>query len=186
SRRPARTPSESKSGEVTGGRIFALEGNGAAGFGRSVHNLLAQVEWGGTQETARLAAVWRNEGSAGTEALACVRAPALAEIWSKPAAGRVEVWRERAFEIVLDGVWFTGVFDRVVVERDESSRAVRAWVLDYKTGRDGVAQVVERHAGQLNLYRRVAAVLTGLPVQMVRCSLVLTDGCLAVDVPQTH
>lgn len=179
-RRLARTPSAAQTGEVAGKWLFALEGNAPAGFGRAVHALLAQVEWGGAEETARLAAAWQHEGTAGREALTCVRAPQLAELWSRTAAVRLEVWRERAFEIVLDGVWFTGVFDRVVVERDALGLATKAWVIDYKTGRDAV---VERHAGQINLYRRVVAVLTGLPVKGVRCTLVLTDSCLAVEVP---
>ncbi len=184
-RRLARTPSEARTAEVAGQGLFALEGNGAAGFGRTVHGLLAQVEWGGANETARLGAAWQNEGAAGREALACVRSPQLTELWSKPATRQMEVWRERAFEIVLDGIWFTGVFDRVVVERDAQGQATKAWVIDYKTGRGVVADAVERHAGQINLYRRVVAVLTGLPVKRVRCTLVLTDNCQAVEVPLT-
>ena len=188
-RRPARTPSEAKTGEVAGERLFALEGGGGAAlFGRAVHGLLAQVEWAGAQETARLVAAWRNEGEAGTEALTCVRAPELAELWLRPVAGRVEVWRERAFEVVLDGVWLTGVFDRVVVERDMAGQPIRARVTDFKTdrsrpGEDKAAAALEKHARQIILYRRVVALLTGLPVKMIRCTLLLTDGCVAVEVP---
>ena len=185
-RRLARTPSEAKTGEVAGERLFALEGSRAAGFGREVHGLLAQVEWDGAQETVRLAAAWRNEGAVAAEALNCLRAPALTEIWTKPVAARVELWRERAFEIVLDGVWFTGIFDRVVVERNEFGQAIRAWVMDYKTGRNAGERGGDGHAGQINLYRRVVAVLTGLPVNLVRCTLVLTDSCLAREVLPTN
>jgi len=185
-RRPARTPSEARKAESAGPELFTMEGGGAAEFGRAVHALLAQVEWGGGQVTTRLATTWEKAGAAGREALACLRAPQLAEFWSKPSSGRVELWRERAFEVVLDGVWYTGIFDRVVVHRDGSGKATNAWVMDYKTDRYAVASAVERHAGQINLYRRVVAVLTGLPVNQVRCTLVLTGSCQTVEVPLSY
>ena len=98
----------------------------------------------------------------------------------------MEVWRERAFEIVLDGIWVTGVFDRVLVVKDPSGRAISAAVYDFKTDRNivqNLARATERHAGQITLYRRVVAVLTGLPEKMIKCILVFTEGGLAVEVP---
>jgi ATP-dependent exoDNAse (exonuclease V) beta subunit len=177
-RRPARTPSEAKTVELPGERLFALEdGGGAVRFGRAVHALLAQVEWGGGPEAARLSAAWRNEGEAGADALACLASPDLAEVWAKPPAARVEAWRERAFEIVLEGAWVTGVFDRVMVTYDGSGRAVRAAVYDFKTDRGtgpDLSRVAARHEGQIAIYRRVVAVLTGLPVASVSAEVVFT------------
>jgi ATP-dependent exoDNAse (exonuclease V) beta subunit len=73
----------------------------------------------------------------------------------------------------------TGVFDRVVVEFDGSGRAIRAVVYDFKTDREtgdsGRARAVARHEGQIALYRRVVAVMTGLPVAAVRAELVFTE-----------
>jgi len=184
-RRLARTPSEIKAGEVLGDRLFSLEGGGAVVFGRIVHDKLAQVEWVGPQETARFAMAWRNDGAAAEEALACLRAPALAEIWTKPAAfAQLEVWRERAFEVVLDGTWVTGVFDRVVVARDDAGHAAMAALYDFKTDRGATRDLVraaERHAGQLALYRRVVATLTGLPVEAVRAEIVFTENARKVE-----
>jgi ATP-dependent exoDNAse (exonuclease V) beta subunit len=179
-RRPSRTPSEVKVKEVAGERLFALEGaGGAVRFGRAVHGLLAQVEWGGVTAADAWGVAWRAEGAAGMEALACLRAPELAEVWMKPVAAHVEVWRERAFEIVLDEVWVTGVFDRVLVEFDGAGSARRAAVYDFKTDRQaadvGRAKAMARHEGQIGLYRRVVAVLTGLPAADVRAVLVFTE-----------
>ena len=99
-------------------------------------------------------------------------------MWKRPNSPRSEVWRERAFEVVLDGVWVTGVFDRVVVSQDASGRAVRADVFDFKTDgvadEAGMAEVVARHTAQLEVYRQVAAVLVGLDVAVVECELVVT------------
>jgi len=137
------------------------------------------VERGGAENARRLAAAWRARevsARAAAEALACLDAPALATVWTKPAQG--DVWRERAFEAVIDGAWVTGVFDRVVVERDAAGRPARATVYDFKT--DLVAdatqaeQAARRHAEQMGLYRRVAARLTGLPEERIGAEIVFT------------
>jgi ATP-dependent exoDNAse (exonuclease V) beta subunit len=167
-------------------RVFTLEGAGAADFGTTVHTLLAEVEWVSQGDVEKFAEAWASRGMAGVEALACLRAPELAGIWMRRDGA--EVWRERAFEIVLGGMWVTGVFDRVVIERDKAGHAVRATVFDFKTDRMAgdadVAMTVARHAGQLNLYRRVAAVLTDVTVVAVACELVLTESRRLVNVPR--
>jgi ATP-dependent helicase/nuclease subunit A len=180
-RRPARTPSTAKAREIAGEKLFALEGGGATEFGREVHALLAQVEWADAAEVARLGARW-NRGPAEAEALGCLSSPGLAGLWSRPE-GAAEVWRERAFEIVLDGAWISGVFDRVVVRRDAGGRVTAASVYDYKTdrgaGRDP-ARWASQHRDQLALYRRVVAVLTGLPTHAVEAEVVLTEPAVKV------
>ncbi len=187
--RPARTPSESATREIAGEKLFALETGGAVNFGRAVHALFETVEWWeATQLAAWTAARMKNGADeiALSEAINCLQCTGLAEVFTRPS-GRVEVWREKAFEVVLSGVWLTGVFDRVVVERDATDRPIKAWVIDFKTDRvrgenDQVASAIEKHAGQLNLYRRVVAVLTGLSVQVIRATLVLTAESESVDV----
>lgn len=171
SRRPARRPSAERIGSVSADRLFALD-ESAAEFGEAVHALLAEIEWwNGEGERPR--------GQPQEEVLACLNAPELAGIWRKPAKGAAEVWRERAFEVVLDGSWVTGKFDRVTVTRNAAGRATSATVFDFKTDRleDGadLAEAAARHAGQLNLYRRAAAVLTGLPPEAVACEVVFTQ-----------
>ncbi|HVS51889.1 MAG TPA: UvrD-helicase domain-containing protein [Opitutaceae bacterium] len=177
-RRAARRPSSGKAGVIDAAQAFALEGGSAADFGTEVHALFAAVEWGGAETVGRFAREWSARGDAAAQALACLRAAELAEVWAG-GAGR-EVWRERGFEIVLDGAWVTGVFDRVVIERDAAGRARRAAVFDFKTDRvateEEIAAAVERHAAQLNSYRRVAAVLAGVAVAAVTCELIFTRG----------
>ncbi len=186
-RRPAHTPSESRSNEVSGSRLFALEAGRAVNFGKSVHELLAQVEWADADETKRLATVWREGGAAAREALACLGAKQLAAMWAKPD-GLAETWRERAFEIVLDETWVTGVFDRVVIRRDAGGRAQRAVVYDFKTDR-GSKTDLERatlsHRGQVMLYRRAVAVLTELPLAAVEAQLVFTQPAVSVVITGT-
>ncbi len=175
----ARLPSAAGAVELSGDQLFSLERRDAADFGTGVHRLLAEVEWAGAGSAPALAAAWSRRGLAPdtiAEAIACVRAAALDGVWARrPSA---EVWRERPFEIVIDGTWITGVFDRVIVERDAAGRPVRATVFDFKTDRArtdaDLTRLARRHAAQLASYRRVAAVLTGIPPEQVRGGVVFT------------
>ena len=183
-RRTARRPSAGRTGRVSAVQTLALDGAAAAEFGNQVHALLAEVE---SRATADLTA-WARRGlpdAVVSEAQACVSAAQLAEVWNRETG--VEVWRERAFEIVLDGAWIAGAFDRVLVGRDRDGRATWARIFDFKTERvpnpSRVGDAVRRHSGQLNLYRRVAAVLTGLPPSEIACELIFTHEGLRVNVP---
>jgi ATP-dependent helicase/nuclease subunit A len=189
-RLPSRRPSDADAGARLV-PLFGRDGAGAADFGTRVHVLFETVEWWGRAQEATWLSARRAEGAddaALTEALGCLSDPALSAIFARPD-GSAEVWRERAFEIVLDGVWLTGVFDRVVVERDAAGRNTRVRVIDFKTDRPGssgdeiAAAAVGRHAGQLNLYRRVAAILAGVAVDRVTCTLLMTARRAPIDVP---
>ena len=113
-------------------------------------------------------------GEAGAEAVAWVAAPELANGWAKPAPPHAEGWREPAFEIVLDSVGRTGVFERVVVERDGSERSGRATVFDFKTERvergGDLGAAVAQPTGQWELYRSVVAWLGGMGPAPVACA----------------
>jgi ATP-dependent exoDNAse (exonuclease V) beta subunit len=107
----------------------------------------------------------------------------MAQVFACRSGG--EVWRERAFEVVLDGAWITGVFDRVVIERDPAGRAFAATIYDFKTDRmdeGGVKKIVARYAGQLAIYQQALARLEGLSASQVKCALVLTGLGLVVAV----
>ena len=180
-RRASRRPSAEHAGVLAGAVLFSLgeAGTAAAEFGTAVHELLADVEWASADDAERLAVAWAERGAdpaARDEAMACLRAPGLARVWK--AIPQAEVWRERAFEVVLDGVWVTGVFDRVIVECDAGGQATRATVIDFKTDwitSDADIEVARaRHEGQLALYRRVAARLTGIDEGRVAAELLLT------------
>jgi ATP-dependent helicase/nuclease subunit A len=174
----ARRPSGEHHAELFGPRLFSLDQSRATGFGTTVHRLLSEVEWSGP-DAAQIVETWRTrepDDVAVEQAIACLKAPALAGIWRKPNFG--EVWRERAFEVVIDQDWITGIFDRVVVERDHKGRAFRVSVIDFKT--DQVSSAGEcaaasgRYAQQLEHYRRVAGVLTGVPLEQITCVLAFT------------
>ena len=167
--------------------LFAPEAAAGSEFGSAVHHLFSEVEWNGSD----LLAEWMTRAipdSVLHEVSECLRAPELNDVWAKPqASAQVELWRERAFEVVLDNSWVTGVFDRVVVRRDATGRALGATVYDFKTDRfaeDQIVAAVARHTGQLNLYRRVTAVLTGLNVGSIAGELIFTQYRRSVPIPE--
>jgi ATP-dependent exoDNAse (exonuclease V) beta subunit len=183
--REVRRPSGEMPRSAPVAQLFSLETGAAAAFGAAVHSLLAEVEWRSGNDVTQ---GWRTSGASAAaiaEADACLQAPALSGVWNQP--GRAEVWRERAFEIVLDDAWVTGVFDRVIVERNGRNGVEWVTVLDFKTDRvddeRALTEAVRRHSPQLNVYRRVAAALTGVAIDAVTCELVFTRVQRKVRVP---
>lgn len=173
----ARRPSREHHAELSGMRLFSLDQPRATEFGTAVHRLLAEIEWM-EPDAGRLIADWQTrqlERGVVEQAAACVAAPAMADVWRKPPFG--EVWRERAFEVVIDKDWITGIFDRVMVERDSAGQVVRAVVVDFKTDSVGPGEyevAAARYAQQLDLYRRVVAVLTGAGIERISCWVIFT------------
>ncbi len=180
---PARRPSGEGAAAPGLAQYFSLERGSAADFGTAVHRLLAEVEWGPATDIEARWAHRAEPGEVVREASAVLRAPGLAEIWTRPTVTS-EVWRERAFEMLLDGVWITGVMDRVVVERDPGGRARRATVYDFKTDRvdeTALDRAAARHEEQMAFYRKAAGRLTGLEPASVDAVLVFTRVARAVN-----
>ena len=189
-RLPARRPSDTRAGRVPCAALFLLAGESTADFGAAVHALLASVEWWSAGGAGAWASAQRQAGADEavlTEVFECLNEPALARLFARPP-GLAEVWRERSFEGVLDGVWVSGVFDRVVVERDAAGGApTRVLVVDFKSDRiddwEQIRRATERHSGQLEFYRRVAALLTGVSPGGIECQLLFTGPRRAITLP---
>jgi len=186
----ARRPSDARVGRFPGTALFPIAAGRAADFGAAVHGLLASVEWWSPGDAVAWAGARRQAGADEavlSEVLGCLGDPALARVFARPA-GIAEVWRERAFEGVIDGMWITGVFDRVVIARDAAGGAqTRVTVVDFKSDRvedpEQMREAAERHAGQLDLYRKVAAVLAGVESARIECQIVFTGCRRMVTVP---
>lgn len=149
------------------GALFGREAGRAAELGSAAHQLLATVEWADAGQRREIAAAWRGRDGADLAA-DCLCASELASVWERPA-GNAEVWRERSFELVEGDEWISGMFDRVVVQRDAAGRAVAATVYDFKSD---AAPDPKRHAEQMGWYRVAVQRLTGLPDAAVEGKLV--------------
>lgn len=185
----ARRPSGEHHSRVGGARLFSLERTEATDFGTLVHRLLAEVEWGGTECIQHFRSKWQKPEvpiAAADQAVACLESKELASIWRRPPFG--EVWRERAFEVVIKEQWITGVFDRVIVERDREGAVRRVDIIDFKTDQVALGAVhtyATNYKSQLELYRRVAAILIGVPAERIGCHLVFTRLQSAIEVNPT-
>jgi ATP-dependent helicase/nuclease subunit A len=186
-RLPARTASSRRATWLKGAQMFSTGLERRAEFGSAVHELLARIEWLDAGQPDRLVAEWQADETdpyAVTEARACLLAPALTHVWR--ARARAQVWREKAFEVVIEGEWISGAFDRVIVESDERGRICAATVFDFKTDRvgpgDSLPALAEVHGNQLAIYRRAVAMLTGLAEAQVKTELIFTRVQKAVSV----
>lgn len=186
-----RTPSGEESFKVKGSVLFSPGREPGRRFGTRVHELFAEVEWLAPLEdiTQRwisrklISEVDLSESAQSPEALACqmvlrvLASEAGAEVF-KPGSANSLLWRERPFDLVMDGEWVSGVFDRVQIERTTDGSYHSAWVIDFKTDDVSTEEALqEKMAGygpQIAMYRQAIMKLTGLPREKIACSLLFT------------
>ncbi len=95
---------------------------------------------------------------------------AFQDVLRQPSADAV-LWVERAFDVIVQGTWISGVMDRVVIEPG----AGRATIIDFKSG-----GAERQHVGQLRQYRTALAFLTRIPSAQIQCLVVDLDGGVVV------
>ncbi|MEX1114424.1 MAG: 3'-5' exonuclease, partial [Akkermansiaceae bacterium] len=155
-KRPA-SPSIHEGEDTPAGLI--LGGGAARHLGTEVHELLAQVEWlgdvpdfsGATPEASKLV----------REFLASDRAAPL----RKPDE-KTLLWRERAFDVQIDGRPLSGIFDRVHIKSDSDGQPTAAQIYDFKTDHTDV-DLSKKYHDQLESYRQAASKLLGLQLDQV-------------------
>jgi len=152
------SPSSHEGEDVPAGLI--LGGGAARHLGTEVHELLAQVEWlgeepdytGATFEGAKLV----------REFLKSDRAKVL----QKPGENFI-VWRERAFDVEIEGRAVSGILDRVHVEFGKDGKPISARIYDFKTDK-GNLDLHGRYEPQLNAYIQATAILLGISPDQVK------------------
>lgn len=132
--------------------------SGALSLGTEAHEVLAAIAWN-DEPFPDLANV-----SAQTRDLLrkFLKSPTATGIFARTPEVS-DLWREQPFDVLLDGRWISGVFDRVVF------RGNAAEILDFKAGGHRLAAT---YGEQMDLYRRSLAVLTGLPAAAIKATLV--------------
>ena len=151
-------PSETFFTGLNGDALFADDFGAAAKRGTEAHAAFEKIEWLALEE-------------AGTE---------LKRELVRPAAD-ASVWRERSYELFVDGRWESGQFDRVVFWNDAGER--RAKICDYKTNsmragetRDAfVARMCGTYCAQMLAYRAALVALTGIRPQSIELKLLLVS-----------
>ncbi|MFK5923784.1 MAG: UvrD-helicase domain-containing protein [Verrucomicrobiota bacterium] len=174
-----RTPSEHKQSSYGAETLFSVGGAVARDFGNEVHAVFEQIDWIGLDQNVETVL---QQIDAGEEVLTHVNQAlqheSIAGLFDKGDA-QVELWREKAFELLLEGEWISGIFDRVVLRRDAASGTLlSADIIDYKTSRveegEEIAAEAEVYRTQMTAYREALGKLTGLQEGAIRCLLVFT------------
>lgn len=191
------TPSGEESFKVTGRVLFGAGREPGRRLGTLVHELFAEVET--LAPLADLEARWQDRGLVSRDDLAGRGDPVAHEalrqvrgVLAAPACAAVfqpsgPVWRERSFDLVVEGDWISGTLDRVLLERDAAGALDGAWIVDFKT--DDIAdeaaleEKCQGYAPQIALYRSAITRLTGLPPTSVRASLLFTRRQQLVALP---
>ncbi len=190
SRLLARTPSGDGDAVLPGATWFSRRAGGKAKRGTDAHALLATLEWwhDDAELSAWAAARAKEDWSAPLVQwlVEAVAQPGVRGVFARPAAGgKVDLWTERAFEVVLDSVWLSGSFDRVVIRHDADGRVESATVYDFKTDMvDAVAaeERAARYRDQVKSYVAVVARLAGMEAAAVRGELVFLSAGVVVPV----
>ena len=170
-----RLPSMSLRSGMSAGDLFAEAGSRRAAMRR------------GVEEHARYEAVeWIDPAAPRDEFEARILANGWGDAFVK-GADAAALWRERSYELLADGKWESGQFDRVVFRGEGAARS--ATVYDFKTNAkrrgEGDAEFAERmraaYAGQMAAYRAAVASLAGIPPGRVKAVLLLASTGGRVD-----
>jgi ATP-dependent exoDNAse (exonuclease V) beta subunit len=165
---------------------FRFGSGSGAEFGSAMHTLFEQLEWAESEPLDRVVARWRTARPYPESLARAVEeqfrtAMARSEFAAplrRPLAASVTLWRERAFDILMDGRWVTGTFDRVVVCGDAWGTPTQVTVLDFKSdrvdGEAGVARAVAQYSAQVGLYRQALAQAFAVDSARVMAQLLFT------------
>ena len=165
-RRPLPTPlspSQASAAAISAATFFTRAH--ARSVGSDVHKLLAKISW-------------LDEGLPNLADLSPASAALISGFLQTNTAARLftrptrpcSLWREKAFDVVADGQWISGIFDRVVIYRNEAGQARAAVVYDFKTDERALA---EDYSTQMSLYRKSLGSLIGLPDDGITSMLIL-------------
>lgn len=165
--------------------LFHPEMRDVLDFGISIHALFEAVEWADTAEPDAIVADWL-ELSTVPEAVRrdateqfrrCLAVPEVQKELSRPD-GKVDLWREKSFEVVLpDHRWVSGTFDRVTI-RNGCRGGPRATILDFKSNRisrsEEFARAAEEYRPQLLLYREALSRILRISEERIDTKLLFT------------
>ena len=180
-----RTPSGSEDRQLSAKQLFQSSGSRARELGTLVHALFEEIEWADDETIEKRLGQWNVRRSASGDSLfeeafqqvkSSLGDPDIRATLSR-GGEKAELWREKSFEILLDGAWLSGTFDRVVIEPGKDGLPEKATIIDFKTDQvteSTLDEATEKHRSQLETYREVLAKMTGLPHKSISTILLFT------------
>jgi ATP-dependent exoDNAse (exonuclease V) beta subunit len=154
-------PSESFYDGLSGDILFADNLDKAAKRGVELHSQYEHIEWANNDELKSLpegfhAAFTKNNPSD-------------------------HVWREKDYELFVDGKWETGRFDRVVFREENGEPS--AIIYDFKTNTlkpnetitDFKQRLHKMYSRQMQSYRKSLSLLTNIPIEKIKTTLLSVE-----------
>lgn len=191
-------PSKQELFELSASGMFDPETRDVLDFGTAIHELFEEIEWlDNDVSAAEIIDTWRPSRrfdkqvvkDVATQFKQCLKSPEVRAALSKPQ-GNVELWREKSFELILDGSWVSGVFDRVVINRGFSGEPLSAEILDYKSNRNLVSEddafrKAKHYFPQMDIYRRALSFILGIEKNRVAVKILFTVPAKIVAIPDS-
>jgi ATP-dependent exoDNAse (exonuclease V) beta subunit len=184
---PSSAAEEGSHGKSKTSLLFSRTSSAAATYGTKLHAIFEAIDWidglapGELEEAvaARIDPAAPVEVQVQDEVLAALREPAIASLFRRANFGpNPTLWREKRFEIILNGAWVSGTFDRVVLTSE------RAWIFDFKTNRvatpEQIAEARNSYQPQLAVYREALSRLSGIPTGAIETRLIFTKPAVVV------
>ena len=143
----------------------AFLANNATALGSEIHALFESIDWLPWTATSTIS----HEARELMER--CLHNPVIQELFRKPD-DPFTLWREQRFDLLMDGLWISGCFDRVVIFRDAQGQPVSADLIDFKTDQGGREKLIANYRDQLASYRRALSQILNLSEDKVRIILI--------------
>ncbi len=180
-------PSRIESFERKASDLFDPETRDVLDFGSAIHELFEKIEW--LTEDSDIEAIiskWLPSRPFDKKVLddaikqfrKCMKSPEVRLALARPP-GNAQIWREKRFEIILDGKWVSGVFDRVAIFRDAAGAITGAAIIDYKSNRhlDTDADIRNKaghYLPQMETYHRALSSILDIPADKISADLLFT------------
>jgi ATP-dependent helicase/nuclease subunit A len=150
-------PSESYITGLSADCLFMEDYGAAAEYGKEIHAKYEKIDW-----------IKEDDAK-----------DAFDRVFVRPNAC-TELWRERQYELFVDGAWESGQFDRVMFSVEEGNR--KADIFDFKTNamrpgesvEDYEERMHETYMTQMAAYRRAVHMLAKIPLERISTHLLLT------------
>jgi len=165
--------------------IFHPRSRDILDFGSAIHELFSRVGWCDSWlDVEKIISDWTPGQNCEKQVYEDVcrqfrnnlKSPEVRGALARPA-GNIELWREKSFDVVINGKWISGVFDRVVIERNDKGKALSAVIIDYKSNQireSDMSATAESYRQQMELYSSALSNLLKISGKNIMLKLLFT------------
>jgi len=154
-----------KANVIAGGdkaRQFAkiIMDRGGQEYGNLMHQCFESIEWWeGKLE-------WNKSSTVREHVLECMNSASFKPFFE--ARKGLKVYREQSVDSMLDGIWVSGVIDRLLVDYNDSGKVLNAVIVDFKTDKvEDPSDLIGRYRDQLERYRKMIGQMYSLSEENV-------------------